>query len=112
MVKALIATTIAARLNRPPKCFITLIRSPSVKRDFMFKGTGLARKLIAGSLPMGYPAAEQDMNCPNCAVEMKSMIVEAHLAPSETIDLCQACQGFWFDKYEDLKLAPASTLNL
>jgi hypothetical protein len=63
-------------------------------------------------LPIGYPAAQQSMNCPNCAAEMKSMTVEAHLAPSETIDLCQTCQGFWFDKFEDLKLAPASTLNL
>jgi Transcription factor zinc-finger len=60
----------------------------------------------------GLSCRRANMNCPNCGVEMKSMIVEAHLAPSETIDLCQTCQGLWFDKYEDLKLAPASTLNL
>jgi Zn-finger nucleic acid-binding protein len=61
---------------------------------------------------MSYSAPEKDMKCPNCSDEMKSMTVEAHLSAPETIDLCPACQGFWFDKYEDLKLAPASTLNL
>ncbi len=52
------------------------------------------------------------MNCPNCAAEMKSMTVEAHLTAPVTIDLCPPCQSFWFDKYEDLKLSPTSTLNL
>jgi DNA-directed RNA polymerase subunit RPC12/RpoP len=38
--------------------------------------------------------------------------MEAHLASPVTIDLCTACQGFWFDKYEDLHLSPASVLEL
>ena len=61
---------------------------------------------------MSYSAAERYMKCPNCTVEMKSMAVEGHLSPPVTIDLCQTCQAFWFDKYESLKLSPASTLKL
>ncbi len=52
------------------------------------------------------------MDCPNCNAEMESMTVEGHLTGSLAIDVCAACQAFWFDKYEDLKLAPASTLRL
>jgi Zn-finger nucleic acid-binding protein/DNA-directed RNA polymerase subunit RPC12/RpoP len=52
------------------------------------------------------------MNCSNCSAEMISMDVEAHLSAPLTIDLCSACQGLWFDKYESLKLSPASTLKL
>ncbi|HLH30435.1 MAG TPA: hypothetical protein VKY31_04480 [Terriglobia bacterium] len=38
--------------------------------------------------------------------------MDAHLAAPLMIDLCLPCQGFWFDKYEDLHLAPQSTLEL
>ena len=40
------------------------------------------------------------------------MILEAHLTTPLTIDLCSTCQGFWFDKYESLKLSAGSTLKL
>jgi len=40
------------------------------------------------------------------------MTLEAHLTAPVTIDECTLCQGFWFDKYEDLQLAAASTLKL
>jgi Zn-finger nucleic acid-binding protein len=52
------------------------------------------------------------MNCLNCKAEMEAMTLEAHLSPPVTIDLCRSCQAFWFDKYESLKLAAASTLKL
>jgi DNA-directed RNA polymerase subunit RPC12/RpoP len=52
------------------------------------------------------------MNCPNCSTGMTSMTLEAHLNAPIEIDLCTACQAFWFDKYESLKLAPGSTLRL
>src|SRR5215471_17843794 len=92
-----------------PKCFEALISSPIfvpssrvaaeiIMREFMCKGPNRARKLIARLRPMSYSAPEQHMNCPNCAGEMKSMTVEAHLAAPETIDVCATCQGFWFDK--------------
>jgi len=43
---------------------------------------------------------------------MTSMTLDGHLTAPLTIDLCSACQGFWFDKYESLKLSAGSTLKL
>ena len=40
------------------------------------------------------------------------MTLEAHQNKPLDIDLCEACHGFWFDKYESLKLSPGSTLKL
>jgi Zn-finger nucleic acid-binding protein len=52
------------------------------------------------------------MNCPNCFAAMTTMPLQAHLSAAVEVDLCTGCQGFWFDKYESLKLAPGSTLKL
>lgn len=52
------------------------------------------------------------MNCPNCEKPMAALSLEAHLSVPIEINLCSACQVFWFDKYESLKLSPASTLQL
>ena len=52
------------------------------------------------------------MNCANCSAAMTTMNLDAHLAAPVDIDLCTACQAFWFDKYESLKLSPGSTLKL
>jgi Zn-finger nucleic acid-binding protein len=52
------------------------------------------------------------MKCPGCSIEMTTMTLDAHLSAPVEIDLCSACQAFWFDKYESLKLAPGSTLKL
>jgi hypothetical protein len=43
---------------------------------------------------------------------MTRMTLDAHLSVPIEIDLCAACQAFWFDKYESLKLSAASTLQL
>jgi DNA-directed RNA polymerase subunit RPC12/RpoP len=43
---------------------------------------------------------------------MTTMTLDAHLAAPVDIDLCTACQAFWFDKYESLKLSAGSTLKL
>ena len=43
---------------------------------------------------------------------MTSMTMEAHLSAPVEIDLCTACQAFWFDKYEDMKISSGSTLKL
>lgn len=40
------------------------------------------------------------------------MTMEAHLSAPVEIDLCAACQAFWFDKWEDIKLSSGSTLKL
>src|SRR5262245_41734909 len=52
------------------------------------------------------------MNCPNCSAEMTHMTLEGHQGRPVVIDLCMNCQAFWFDKYENLQIAPASTLRL
>jgi hypothetical protein len=52
------------------------------------------------------------MTCPNCHGDMTAMTLEAHQGRQVTIDLCHACQAFWFDGYESLQLAPASVLRL
>jgi hypothetical protein len=43
---------------------------------------------------------------------MTEMALEGHQGTPITIDLCAACQAFWFDRFESLKLAPGSTLKL
>jgi hypothetical protein len=52
------------------------------------------------------------MICPGCGSEMTSMTLDGHLSVPIVIDLCRGCQAFWFDKYENLKLSPGSTLRL
>jgi hypothetical protein len=43
---------------------------------------------------------------------MESLTLEAHQGQPVAIDLCHACQAFWFDGYESLQLSPASVLRL
>jgi hypothetical protein len=43
---------------------------------------------------------------------MESKTLEAHNGRTVTIDLCRACQAFWFDAHESLSLTPGSTLAL
>ena len=52
------------------------------------------------------------MLCPNCSTDMTKMTLQVHQGAPVEIDLCTACQVFWFDKYESLKLSPGSTLQL
>jgi len=43
---------------------------------------------------------------------MSEQTLEGTLSTRVTIDLCLACQAFWFDGYESLRLSPASVLAL
>ena len=43
---------------------------------------------------------------------MINMELGANMGGTVDVDVCKACQAMWFDKYESLKLAPASTLKL
>ena len=43
---------------------------------------------------------------------MTALTLDGHQGTPVSIDLCVQCQAFWFDKYESLQLAPASTLKL
>jgi hypothetical protein len=50
--------------------------------------------------------------CPGCGAPMTAMTLDGHTGRTMTIDACTACRAFWFDGYESLQLAPASTLKL
>jgi Zn-finger nucleic acid-binding protein len=52
------------------------------------------------------------MTCPNCGAAMSADTLTGHLGTSVSIDLCLACQMFWFDTHESLKLAPGAVLKL
>lgn len=43
---------------------------------------------------------------------MQEETLEAHLGRSTTVDICHACQSFWFDARESVSLTPGSTLAL
>jgi DNA-directed RNA polymerase subunit RPC12/RpoP len=43
---------------------------------------------------------------------MAALTLENHTGGSIAIDLCEACQAFWFDAHESLQLSPGSTLRL
>jgi uncharacterized protein YbaR (Trm112 family) len=43
---------------------------------------------------------------------MTAMTLEGHLGAQVTIDVCAACQAFWFDRLESLQLSAGSTLKL
>jgi Zn-finger nucleic acid-binding protein len=43
---------------------------------------------------------------------MPVLTLDGHLGQPVAIDLCHACQAFWFDSYESLQLSPASVLHL
>jgi hypothetical protein len=52
------------------------------------------------------------MNCPGCGAPMEAQTLDGHLGRTVAIDLCLACQVFWFDQRESLQLEPRSTLKL
>jgi len=52
------------------------------------------------------------MICPSCSAEMTHVALGARLGSTLDIDLCAACRAIWFDRYEDLKMAPAATLKV
>jgi hypothetical protein len=52
------------------------------------------------------------MNCPSCSAEMTHLELGARLGTTLDIDLCAPCHAIWFDRYEDLQMAPAATLKV
>ena len=52
------------------------------------------------------------MICPGCAAEMTHLGLGARLGSTLEIDLCAGCRAIWFDRYEDLQMAPAATLKV
>jgi hypothetical protein len=43
---------------------------------------------------------------------MEEATFDAHLGRRSAIDICHACQSFWFDTHESATLTPGSTLKL
>jgi DNA-directed RNA polymerase subunit RPC12/RpoP len=43
---------------------------------------------------------------------MTRLTLDARLGATLDIDLCRACRAFWFDQYEELRMAPAATLKV
>ena len=43
---------------------------------------------------------------------MTHIALGARLGSTLDIDLCAACRAIWFDRYEDLQMAPAATLKV
>src|SRR5271165_775531 len=52
------------------------------------------------------------MTCSNCGKEMTDWKLDGRLGTQITVDVCTACQAFWFDYHESLQLPPGSTLKL
>jgi hypothetical protein len=52
------------------------------------------------------------MDCPNCHATMVERRFEETYGRQVSIDICQGCQGLWFDGSEMLQLSPGSTLAL
>ena len=52
------------------------------------------------------------MKCPGCSTEMTAMTLEGRSGAQVAIDVCAACQAFWFDRMESLQLSAGSTLKL
>ena len=51
------------------------------------------------------------MICPGCSAEMTHIELGARPGSTLEIDLCAGCRAIWFDRYEDLQMAPAATLK-
>ena len=43
---------------------------------------------------------------------MTDWTLGGRLGATITVEVCEPCQAFWFDRYKDLQLSPASTLEL
>ena len=43
---------------------------------------------------------------------MQEQTLDGHMGRSMAIDICHACQSFWFDAHESVSLTPGSTLQL
>src|SRR5271156_6667078 len=52
------------------------------------------------------------MTCSNCGKEMTGWTLDGRLGAQLAVDVCTACQAFWFDRHESLQLSPGATLKL
>ncbi len=52
------------------------------------------------------------LTCPACRAAMRRLRLDGHYGTTVEIDLCGACQAFWFDQREHLQLSAGATLRL
>lgn len=50
--------------------------------------------------------------CPSCRQPMQVHGFPGNMGETLHLDICFACQGMWFDRYENLKLTPAAVVQL
>lgn len=62
-------------------------------------------------MPAYNPAVSDPAACPNCRHALEAVSIPG-LYRALTIDVCAACQGFWFDENESLQLSPEGSLAL
>ena len=51
-------------------------------------------------------------SCPSCRQPMQAHRFTSNQGHTLELDICFACQGLWFDRHENLKLAPQSVVEL
>ena len=62
---------------------------------------------------MNYSSASAMIECPNCRDPMAAQSVEGYGAlEAIEINACEACNLFWFDKLESVRLTPKSVIGL
>ena len=52
------------------------------------------------------------MNCPGCAAAMSEVTLQDRSGAEYGVDVCNTCLAFWFDRNENSRLSPASTITL
>lgn len=50
--------------------------------------------------------------CPGCASPMRKQAFERKLGGELPVDICSSCKLIWFDRFENLQLAPRGLLDL
>lgn len=50
--------------------------------------------------------------CPSCRAPMQAHRFRRKLGGEVTLDICQRCQGIWFDDFESLQLTPEGVVEL
>jgi TFIIB-like protein len=63
-------------------------------------------------MPDAAPSADPVVICPSCQAPMRRLALDGRYGTRLAIDLCEACQGFWFDGRQHLQIAPAAILQL
>lgn len=54
--------------------------------------------MVSEDIDLGLP-----IECPKCSVMMKQIVVTTPMTAVE-VDHCQGCEGYWFDRYELVKV--------